>query len=93
MPADPQLVEATGRMAQIVAWQVAKYVIPAAIIIFGVQLLYYYIRKKIRNSFKRSEGDNRCPKCGGLLVKRNGKFGSFLGCSNFPKCRYTQPIE
>lgn len=29
-----------------------------------------------------------CPECGGDLVKRNGKYGEFLGCSNFPDCRY-----
>ncbi|HEX75478.1 MAG TPA: hypothetical protein G4O12_02715 [Dehalococcoidia bacterium] len=34
----------------------------------------------------------RCPKCGGLLVRRNGKYGRFLGCSNYPKCRYTRSI-
>ncbi len=31
-----------------------------------------------------------CPKCGGELIMREGKYGSFIGCSNFPKCRYTQ---
>lgn len=31
----------------------------------------------------------KCPKCGGDLVARNGKYGSFLGCSNYPKCKYT----
>ncbi len=31
----------------------------------------------------------KCPKCGGRLVVRNGKNGSFYGCSNFPKCNYT----
>lgn len=31
-----------------------------------------------------------CPKCGGELLKRNGKFGVFMGCSNFPTCRYTE---
>ncbi|MEJ6846705.1 thermonuclease family protein [Sinorhizobium fredii] len=32
----------------------------------------------------------KCPmeRCGGYLVKRNGKFGAFFGCSNFPGCRY-----
>lgn len=30
-----------------------------------------------------------CPKCGGHLVKRNGKYGTFYGCSNYPKCRFT----
>jgi hypothetical protein len=30
-----------------------------------------------------------CPKCGGILILRNGRYGSFYGCSNYPKCRYT----
>lgn len=30
-----------------------------------------------------------CPKCGGTLVARNGKYGKFYGCSNYPKCKYT----
>lgn len=29
-----------------------------------------------------------CPKCGNKLVELNGKYGNFIGCSNFPKCRY-----
>jgi hypothetical protein len=29
-----------------------------------------------------------CPKCGGALVARNGKYCQFKGCSNYPKCRY-----
>ena len=30
-----------------------------------------------------------CPKCGGHLIKRNGKYGTFYGRSNYPKCRFT----
>lgn len=30
-----------------------------------------------------------CPKCGGLLIARRGRYGEFKGCSNFPKCRFT----
>ena len=30
-----------------------------------------------------------CPRCGGELKKRKGRFGEFLGCSNYPACRYT----
>lgn len=33
-----------------------------------------------------------CPKCGGKLIKRSGKFGAFLGCNGFPGCRYTEKI-
>ena len=34
-----------------------------------------------------------CPDCGSELVYRNGRFGRFISCSNFPKCRYTRKIE
>lgn len=30
-----------------------------------------------------------CPRCGGNLVRRNGKYGSFYGCSNYPRCTFT----
>ncbi|MBQ0157631.1 MAG: NERD domain-containing protein [Bacteroidales bacterium] len=30
-----------------------------------------------------------CPRCGGTLIKRSGKYGTFYGCSNYPKCRFT----
>jgi len=29
-----------------------------------------------------------CPKCGAPLVKKEGPYGSFIGCQNFPKCSY-----
>lgn len=35
----------------------------------------------------------KCPECGGDLVYRNGRFGRFISCSNFPKCKYTAKIE
>lgn len=31
-----------------------------------------------------------CPKCGGELRRRSGKFGQFYGCSNYPQCRFTR---
>lgn len=34
-----------------------------------------------------------CPKCGGEMVRRAGKFGEFLGCSNFPNCRNTMKCQ
>lgn len=29
-----------------------------------------------------------CPRCGGRLVLRKGKYGEFWGCSNYPKCKF-----
>lgn len=34
-----------------------------------------------------------CPECGGELVYRNGRFGKFISCINFPTCRYTENDE
>ncbi|NLO09111.1 MAG: NERD domain-containing protein [Clostridiales bacterium] len=46
------------------------------------------IRTKVRdNNLKIAQGV--CPKCGGRLVQRRGRYGVFTGCSNYPKCRYT----
>ncbi|WP_374570894.1 type I DNA topoisomerase [Phenylobacterium sp.] len=34
-----------------------------------------------------------CPTCGtGRLSLKTGKFGAFVGCSNYPECRYTRPL-
>ena len=40
----------------------------------------------------------RCPRCGhrfngGNLVYKYGKYGTFIGCSNYPKCRFTKNIS
>lgn len=31
-----------------------------------------------------------CPRCGGEMKRRNGRYGEFWGCSGFPACRYTE---
>lgn len=33
-------------------------------------------------------GNMICPKCGGKLLNRKGQYGEFLGCSNYPKCKF-----
>ena len=34
-----------------------------------------------------------CPRCGRTLVLRNGKYGQFYGCSNYPNCKFTKRVE
>jgi DNA topoisomerase-1 len=34
-----------------------------------------------------------CPECGQPLTQRKGKNGVFLGCSGYPDCRYTRPVD
>ena len=37
--------------------------------------------------------DETCPVCGAPLVIRKGRFGEFIACSAYPKCKYTRPIK
>ncbi len=53
------------------------------------------LRKEHVSAIKEKIADNKilennmiCPKCRGNLVERNGKYGKFIGCSNYPKCKY-----
>jgi DNA topoisomerase-1 len=37
-------------------------------------------------------GEN-CPQCGSELLLRKGRYGEFIACSNFPKCKFTRNID
>jgi DNA topoisomerase-1 len=37
--------------------------------------------------------DEKCPACGADMVVRTGRFGKFLACSKYPKCKTTKKIE
>jgi len=39
------------------------------------------------------ETDEKCEKCGSPMVKRTGRFGPFLSCSAYPKCKNIKSIE
>lgn len=59
-----------------------------------------YSRKQHIRSIKRRKQEldrkiqqNECPRCGGALVTREGKFGKFKGCSNFPGCTFTLGVS
>ena len=42
--------------------------------------------KKYQNAIKIN--NDICPRCGGKLILRKGKYGEFYGCSNYPKCHF-----
>lgn len=47
------------------------------------------------NGGQKSTNDvvGECPDCGKDLIKRMGRFGEFIGCTGFPKCRFTSSID
>ena len=44
------------------------------------------------NETKKEYDNNICPKCGGNLIERTSKYGKFIGCSNYPKCKYARKV-
>ena len=42
---------------------------------------------------KEQVTDEICDKCGGEMIIKNGRFGKFLACSNYPECRNTKPVK
>ncbi len=41
-------------------------------------------------SLVEQEIKGTCPKCGGNLVEKRGRFGRFLACSKYPECKHTE---
>jgi DNA helicase-4 len=47
----------------------------------------------VKNADGSVSSDELCPVCGsGFLVPRKGKFGPFLGCTSYPKCKHTRAL-
>lgn len=47
-----------------------------------------YVREHVERN-RQSVNAGICPRCGGKMVWRKGKYSSFYGCSNYPNCKYT----
>ncbi len=54
-----------------------------------------HVRRVQEHTFHREQMERSgiCPKCGGSLVMRSGRYGSFYGCSSYPGCTYTRPYR
>ncbi len=50
-------------------------------------------KKEIKSQKVLIPTGEKCPKCGSDLVIRQGRFGEFISCSAFPKCKYTKNIS
>ncbi len=60
---------------------------------------YELFEPRVKNAFSDmekkapEETGEKCPECGNSLVVRNGKFGEFVACSNYPECKYIKKEE
>jgi len=49
-------------------------------------------KKNIKSQKVAIPTGEKCPECGEELLKRKGRYGEFIACSGFPKCKYTQNV-
>ncbi len=50
-------------------------------------------KKNIISQKVHEKTGQSCPKCGGELVKKNSRYGEFVACNNYPKCKYVKQTE
>ena len=48
--------------------------------------------KEVEKKKLEEPTDKKCPECNSPLVIKLGRFGKFMACSGFPKCKYTEPL-
>jgi len=46
--------------------------------------------QRAKTSRKENVRSQTCPRCGGRLILKEGKYGMFYGCSGFPYCNYSK---
>lgn len=54
------------------------------------QKVFECLGKEIAAGGDRTPDVRDCPRCGGNLIRRKGRYGVFWGCSGYPDCRYTE---
>lgn len=57
------------------------------------QRIFESLKEEIDNPSEAAKAVKKCPRCGNILKRRNGKFGEFWGCQSYPDCRYTENIS
>ena len=50
-------------------------------------------KKEIKSVKVAIPTGEKCPECGGELLLRKGKFGEFVACGSYPKCKYTKNLS
>lgn len=98
MATDPEVVKAVSTMS----WTITKVAVPIIIVGGIIGFILLFIRLKIERKFdqflfkrrqkKFSNTIEKCQICQGNLIQRHGKNGTFIGCTNYPICKYTRNI-
>ena len=49
--------------------------------------------EKVKIEIPAEQTDIICDKCGAIMVVKNGRYGKFAACPNYPECKNTKPID
>jgi len=63
-----------------------------------IREFYKWFARILENKYQQVEKlskpiEKKCPQCGHNLIIRISRFGKFLGCSNYPKCKHIEKIK
>jgi DNA topoisomerase-1 len=48
--------------------------------------------KTLETEAQKEAANETCPKCGGAMALKHGRYGKFLACTNYPECKGTKPL-
>ncbi len=51
------------------------------------------LRELVASAVRIKHLHSTCPKCGSPMREKTGRYGAFLGCSNYPACNGSQPLS
>ncbi|MBP5283036.1 MAG: topoisomerase DNA-binding C4 zinc finger domain-containing protein [Lachnospiraceae bacterium] len=54
------------------------------------QQVFERLGLEIQNPSEEARRVPRCPRCGNVMAKKNGRYGEFWGCTGYPDCKYTR---
>ena len=54
------------------------------------QQVFEKLGEELEAASLKESGKRVCPECGSNMVKRNGRYGTFFGCSSYPVCKHTE---
>ena len=49
-------------------------------------------QSEVNDNSVEVDENTRCPRCDSSMILRNGKYGRFYGCSDYPRCRGTRRV-
>lgn len=47
---------------------------------------------RLRSLSEEKDNPYRCPRCGAVLIPKEGMYGPFMACPRYPECRFTKPM-